>query len=163
MSLVPIEVWSLVFKHLRDIDLIEASSACKDWNSAVQTQKFISKLKETHKIHTDREWLMKSHRKNFDHLRNDMYWEIINYLSVEKLEELEKEVYDRMFYFVLSFRVWSHLRTCYRSHFDPNVCQFCSKLQIKDKKVTKEINKKLTLDARNFFPPCLYYGVVSNC
>ena len=91
-----------------------------------------------------------------------MYWEIINYLSVEKLEELEKEVYDPMFHSVPSFRVWSPLWTCYRSHFDPKVCQFCSKLQIKDKKVTKEINKKLTLDVRNVFPPCLYYGVVSN-
>ena len=66
MSLVLIEVWSLVFKHLRDIDLIEASAVGKDWNSVVQTQKFISKLKETHKIHTDRDWLMKSYRKNFD-------------------------------------------------------------------------------------------------
>ena len=124
----------MAFKHLRDIDLTEAPAVFQDWNSVVQTQKFISKLKETHKIHTDREWLMKSYRKNFDRLRNDMYWEIRNYLSVEKLEELEKEVYDRMFYSVLPFRVWSHLCTCYRSHFDPNVCQFCSKLQIKDKK-----------------------------
>ena len=68
MSLFPIETWSLVFKRLRGIDLIEGSSACKDWNIVVQTQKFISKLKETHKIHTDREWLMKSYRKNFDRL-----------------------------------------------------------------------------------------------
>ena len=109
MSLVPIEVWSLVFKHLRDIELIEASAVRKDWNSVIQTQKFISKLKETHEIHTDRDWLMKSYRKNFDRFQSDMYWEIINYLSAEKLEVLEKEVYDRMFYSVLPFRVWSHL------------------------------------------------------
>ena len=91
-----------------------------------------------------------------------MYWEIINYVSAEKPKVLEKEVYDRMFYSVLPFRVWSHLWTCCGSQFDPNFCQFCTKLQIKDKKVTKEINKKLTLDTRNFLPPCLYYGVVYN-
>ena len=128
MSLVPIQVWSLVFKHLRDIELIEASAVRKDWNSVIQTQKFISKLKETHKIHTERDWLMKSYRKNFDRFRSDMYWEIINYLSAEKLEVLEKEVYDRMLYSVLPFRVWSHLWTCCRSQFDPNICQFCTKL-----------------------------------
>ena len=131
----------MVFEHLRDIYLIEASAVCKDWNSIVQTQEFISKLKETHKIHTDRDWLMKSYRTNFDRFRNDMYWEIRNYLSAEKLEVLEKEVYNRMFYSVLLFCVWSHLWTCCRFQFDPNVSQFCTKLQIKDKKVTKEINK----------------------
>ena len=90
----------MAFKHLRDIDLTEAPAVFQDWNSVVQTQKFISKLKETHKIHTDRDWLMKSYRKNFDCFRN-MYWEIINYPSVEKLEVLEKEVYDC---FILFFR-----------------------------------------------------------
>ena len=145
----------LVFKHLRGIDLIEASAACKDWNHVVQTR-FISKLKETHKIHTDREWLMKSYRKNFDRFQNDIYWDIINYLSVEKIAVLEREIYERMFYSVLPFRVWSHLWYCCRSQFDSNVCQFCTKLQIKDKKVTKVINKKPTLDARNFVPPDIY-------
>ena len=48
---------------------------------------------------------MKSYRTNFDRFQNDMYWEIRNYLSAEKLEVLEKEVYDRMFYFVLPFCV----------------------------------------------------------
>ena len=111
----------LVFKHLRGIDLIEASAACKDWNDVVQTRRFISKLKETHKIHTDRKLLMKSYRKNFDRFRNDIYWDIINCLFAEKIAVLEREIYDRMFYYVLSFCVWSHLWCCCRSEFDPNI------------------------------------------
>ena len=117
---IPLKVVFLVFKHLRGIDLIEVSAACKDWNHVVQTR-FISKLKETHKIHTDREWLMKSYRQNFDRFRNDIYWDIINYLFAEKIAVLEREIYDRMFYYVLSFCVWSHLWCCCGSQFDPNI------------------------------------------
>ena len=32
-----------------------------------------------------------------------MYWEIINYLSLEKIHILKREVYDRIFYSVLPF------------------------------------------------------------
>ena len=162
MSLVPTEVWSLIFNYLREIYLIEVSAVCKEWNGIVQTKTFISKLRETHKIHFDRDWLLKPYKKFFDRFCNDMYWEMIYWLSIEKLDVLEDEVYNRMFYSVLPFRVWSHLWKCYRSQFDPNVCQFCTKLQIKDKKVTKKINKKLTFDARKMFPANLYYGVISN-
>ena len=85
-----------------------------------------------------------------------MYWEILNFLSLDKIKVLEREVYDRMFYCVLPFCVWNRLWSCSRSQFDPNICQFCAKLQIKDKKVIKEIIKKLKLDARIFFFQCNY-------
>ena len=48
------------------------------------------------------------------------------------------------------------------SQFNFSIYRFCTKLQIKDKKITKEIIKKLKLDASKFFPPELYYGVISN-
>ena len=35
-------------------------------------------------------------------------------------------------------------------------------LQIKDKNIITEINKKLKLDSRNFFPPELYYGAMTD-
>ena len=87
-----------------------------------------------------------------------MYWKIINYLSLHKIQVLEREVYYRMFYSFLPFRAWNHLWSCCRSQFNFSICQFCTKLQIKDKEITKEIIKKLKLDAKNFFPPELYCG-----
>ena len=105
MNSLPIEVWSFVFKYLRYIDLIEASAVCTEWGMIIQKGKFLPKLKETHDIFTDREWLMKSYRKNFDRFRNNMYCEILNYLNLEKFRVLDREIYCHMFYFVLSFRV----------------------------------------------------------
>ena len=55
MSSLPIEVWSFIFQYLRYIDLTEVSAVCKEWNMIVKTEKFVSKLKETHNIFTDRD------------------------------------------------------------------------------------------------------------
>lgn len=64
MSCVSMDVWLLIFDYLRDIGLIEASALCKDWNSLTRIkQKYFSKLKESHKIFFDREWLIKSYQK----------------------------------------------------------------------------------------------------
>ena len=42
---LPIEVISLIFEYLKDIDLIEVSAVCNHWNYAVKTVRFTSKLK----------------------------------------------------------------------------------------------------------------------
>ena len=47
MDQLSFEIWSALFKFLRQIDLIKASSVCKLWNSIIQTESFCSKLKET--------------------------------------------------------------------------------------------------------------------
>ena len=103
MSPLSIEVWYFIFKYLRYIDLIEVSAVCKEWNMIIQKGKLISKLKESQIIFTDRDWHMKSYKKNLDRFWNDMYWEIINYLSLEKIQVLKREVYDRIFYSVFPF------------------------------------------------------------
>ena len=75
-----------------------------------------------------------------------MYWEILNFLSLDKIKVLDREVYDRIFYSALPFGVCNHLWSCRRSQLDPNICRFFMKLQIKDKKVIKQIIKKLKLE-----------------
>ena len=71
MSSLPIEVWFFIFKYLGFIDLIEAlrmeCNYFKLW-------RIISKLKETNDIFHDRDWLLKSYKKNFNHFRNEIYW-----------------------------------------------------------------------------------------
>lgn len=45
MSL-PIEFLCSVFEYLKDLDSIEVPAVCKQWNAAVKTVKFSSKLKK---------------------------------------------------------------------------------------------------------------------
>ena len=51
MCSIPDEVWFLIFKYLKNIDLIEMSAVCKQWNSIVKTNSRLSlKLEENNEI-----------------------------------------------------------------------------------------------------------------
>ena len=63
---------------------------------------------------------------------------------------------------VLPFRVWSHMWCCCRSQYDPDICQFCTKLQIKGRNVHRFISKKLFIDSRKLFPDDLFFTVTYN-
>lgn len=110
----------------------------------------------------DKDWLLKSYRKHFERFRDDVYWKILNVLQDEKVFDLEREVFYRIYYSILPFRIWSHMWCCYRSQFDPSICQFCTKLQIKDKKINTFITKKLNIDSRSLFPADIFYTVTRN-
>ena len=62
-----------------------------------------------------------------------------------------------MFFSISPFRIWSQFWCCCRSQFNPDICQFCTILQIKNKKVVNFINKRLVFDVRKLFPFDLYY------
>ena len=67
-----------------------------------------------------------------------------------------------MFFSILPFRIWSHFWCCFRSQFNPDICQFYTKLRIKDRKIVTAINKKSILDVRKYFPSDLYYRTTYN-
>ena len=119
---LPIEVLPLVFEYLRDLDLIEVSEVWKEWNYAVKTARFISKLKETNGIFTDKIWLLKSYKKHFQSFQYDVYWEILNVLKNEKVFVLEKEIFGSTFSCLVSYvvllyiTIWSrHLSVLYKA------------------------------------------------
>ena len=105
---------------------------------------------------------MKTYRKHFESFRYDVYWEILNRLRDEKVFILETEIFYRMYYSVLTYRVWSHFWCCCRSQYDPNICQFCTKLGIKDRKVNIYIKNKLEIDVKKLFPAEIYYTTTYN-
>ena len=53
MSL-PTEVLSMVFEYLKDLDLIEASAVCKQWNSASKLARISEKLVEVDQLFKDK-------------------------------------------------------------------------------------------------------------
>ena len=107
MSL-PTEVLSMVFEYLKDLDLIEASAICKQWNSASKSARISEKLVEVDQLFKDKGCLLKTYRNHFETFRYDIYWEILNRLKDEKLFILKKEIFHRIFFSILPFRIWSH-------------------------------------------------------
>lgn len=160
MEHLPLEVLDATFKFLKQTDLIEAPAVCKKWRGVIWTKSFCKKINETNELFLDKEWLIKSYYKHFDRFKEDAYWDCIDSLPNEKIMRLETEVFDRMFYSVMTFRVWSHFRFCSRSQRNINICQCCTKLQITDSKIVNYINKKLIIDVCKLFPSALRSTVV---
>ena len=140
MDQLPVEILSAVFKSLRQIDLIEASSVCKLWHSIIQTESFCSKLKETDGLFHDGQWIIKTYFRHFERFGATAYWECVGALPIEVLPNAETEILERMFHSVLPFRVWYHFWSCIRS-FNTRICQFCTKLQILNVKIERYIKK----------------------
>ena len=52
---------------------------------------------------------------------------------------------------VFPFCVWNHIFLCVRSQYESNMCLFCTKIYLRNKKVSRLIEKKLTGDILNYF------------
>ena len=73
----------------------------------------------------------------------------------------EKYFEQKLYYAILPFRAWNHLFLCDRSQFESNMCLFCTKIYLRNKKLSRLIEKKLTVDVLKHFPSQLSYGVIS--
>ena len=108
MDHLPAEVLSVIFRYLKQIDLIEASAVCKQWYTMINNNSFSSKIKETNQLFDDKDWLLKIYRKHFDRFKDSLHWDSLHVLRDGKLPIVEKKILDRMFYSILSFHIWSH-------------------------------------------------------
>ena len=115
MDHLPAKVLSVIFRYLKQTDLIEASAVCKQWYTVINNNSFSSKIKETNQLFDDKDWLLKTYRKHFDRFKDSVYWDSLHVLRDEKLPIVEKEILDRMFYSIPPFPIWSHFWSCSRS------------------------------------------------
>ena len=53
---------------------------------------------------------------------------------------------------VLSFRVWNHMFLCERSQYCIDMCHYCTKSYVSNKKISDNINKKLYVPIQKFHP-----------
>ena len=81
---------------------------------------------------------------------------------VSHVHVFKKEIYSRLYYSILPFRVWSHVFLCCRSQFESNMCLFCTKLCLKNEKVNGAINDTLKIGYFENFPASLYCSVMSS-
>ena len=147
-----------VFKYLKKVDLTEASAVCKKWREIIWNNDFSAKVRETNRLFFDREWLIKTYRKISYRFIDDVYWESISILPKDAIDSIDYEV-ERMFYGVLTYRIWSHFWFCTRSQCDENICQYCTMLRVKNVKVNKWIKDKLKIETR-LFPVLLRSSVL---
>ena len=172
---LPDLVLSEVFKNLKQIDLIEASAVCKKWRNVIWSKDFCLKIGEVNKLFLDKHWLLKTYEKHFERFKDDVYWNCICILPDRRLAHTETEIFQRMFYAILPFRVWSHLWFCSyailpfrvcshlwfssRSQEDRHICQFCTMLRIQNVKMNDCIRKNFCIKIR-LFPMLLRHSIL---
>ena len=69
-------------------------------------------------------------------------------------------MFSRVYYSLLPFCVRNHVFFCCRSQYENNMCLFCTKLCIKNKKVNQAITKTLKISYFENFPVPLYCSVI---
>ena len=60
---LPIEIWAIIFKYLRIIDLAEISCVCKTFYRVCEkNQYYVKKLRESKNIFKDGPWLIETYK-----------------------------------------------------------------------------------------------------
>ena len=79
---------------------------------------------------------------------------------MSQIHALKKEIFNRLYHSLLPFRVRNHVFLCCRSQCERNMCLFCTKTYLKDKKVIKAICETLKVNCFDCLPPALTDGVI---
>ena len=107
---LPIKVWAIIFKYLRLIDLVEISCVCKTfYRICEKNQYYVKKLRESKDIFKDRSWLIETYEKLLERLYSAVYREVVVNLPISQVHVFRKEIYSRLYYSLLPFRVWNHV------------------------------------------------------
>ena len=121
----------------------------------------MKKLNESRQIFRNRSWIFSSF-SSFCHLFYcRLFRKLLPYVSMDNIIKVRKIIEQKLYYAILPFRVWNHLFLCVRSQYESNMCLFCTKIYLRNKKLSRLIEKKLTVDVLKNFPSQLSYGVIS--
>ena len=121
---------------------------------------YVKKLHESRDIFKDRSWLFQSYRKLLERFYFGIYREILLYFPMLHIHMLRKEIFILSTIPCSCFRVWNHLFLCCRSQYERNICLFCTKIRLKNKKVVKAICKTLKVDCFDCVSPSLIDDVI---
>ena len=130
---------------------MEASSVCKLFYHASRKNKmFPKKLEDSRKLFSCDKWIFNSRYGDiFISFSNQLFVYLEKYVKKDSLSLVKDILMDRLYHSVLPFRVWNHLFLCERSE---SMCGYCTKLYIKNKKISDHIKNNLFVAICDF--PC---------
>ena len=107
---LPIKVWAIILKYLRLINLVEISCVSKTfYRICEKNQYYVKKLRESKDIFKDRSWLIETYEKLLERFYSAVYREVVVNLPISQVHVFRKEIYSRLYYSLLPFRVWNHV------------------------------------------------------
>ena len=151
----------LIFSYLRLNDLIEASCVCKTFYYLSRKNKlYVKKLSDSRKLLSDSRLVFDDYYDSCLCFSNDLFERLKNGICTEDLYSMKDIIMNELFYKILPFLVWNHLFLGERSQYVLDMCLYCTKLYVPNKKISNYINKNLHLLTFEF-PPEITRGVLS--
>ena len=143
-------------------DLIEVSCVCKDFYRLSRINSFyVKKLNESRQMFRNRSWIFSSFSSFCDIFYCRLFRTLLPYVPIDGIIKVRKIIEQKLYNAILPFCVWNHLFLCVGSQYESNMCLFCTKIYLRNKKLSRLINKNLTLDVLKHFPSQLSYGIIS--
>ena len=150
---LPFEVLAIIFSYLTPNDIMEASAVCKlFYHISRKIKLFVKKLHDSRKLYNrgNNKWIISYYSHVFVSFPNQLFVYLKENVNEENLFLAKNVIMDRLYYLVLPFRVWNHLFLCERSQYKTNMCRYCTKLCIKNKKISYNINNNSFVHMNEF-------------
>ena len=121
---------------------MESSAVCKLFCHVSRKNKlFVKKLDNFRKLFTCDKWIFDScYGDVFTSFSNQLFVYLKRHVNEEKLLLVKDVLMNRLYYSVLPLRVWNHIFPCERLDHFSDMCRYCTKLCIKNKKISDHIN-----------------------
>ena len=116
---------------------------------------------ELRQIFKDKSWIISATLMFCNTFYFTLFRKIIPYVGIDHILKIRTIIRNKLFYTILPFRVCNHIWLSIRSQHERNMCLICTKIYLRNKKLSKVIDKELTVDVLNYFPIQLSYRVIS--
>ena len=141
---LPVEVLIIMFSHSTLSDTIEASAVCKTFYYVFGKNKlFVKKLCDSRRLHKDEKCIFSHCYDIFLYFCNDLFVYLQDHIEGEKLFLAKEVLMNRVYSSILPFRVWNLLFMCVRKQCVTDMCKYCTKLYIKNEKISDHIYYEL--------------------
>lgn len=158
---IPTEVWGGIISYLELNDLIEMSCVSKDFYRLSLNNCFhVKKLTESKSIFTDRSWILCTYSHFCDVFYCELFRKLVAYISIDCVVKVREIVQKKLYFAIMPFHIWNSTFLCCRSQYESNMCLFCTKIYLKNKRICKLIEKCLTVNVLDYFPVHFSYGVI---
>lgn len=123
------EVWTIFFRYLRLVDLVEVSAVCKEFYSLVnELLTYVNRLQDFQNLFCDKVRLRESYNKLFQLFYYAVKYDLFTELPIESIYGLRQELFYRLYYSILPFRVLCHIWCCCNPTTPNSTCISCDGL-----------------------------------
>ena len=138
MESLPPKVWLIIFLFLPLNDLTEASAVCKIFFGLTRRNSlFTEKLLHSRILFNNSCVIFDCCKNAFLSFYHQLCFSLEKNIPRMKIKAKGKGNYNGKIYY---FRVWNHFFLCERSQYCIDMCLYCSKLYIGNKKLSDHIN-----------------------